>query len=241
MTVLSCITWARDQRRARRLPSLHGDALLTLATFANPDGECSPAVSTVAEILNCSRQHAQDVLRELERMGLLHEPERRGQAPAVRRLRLDAPSPDQLELGGTPNVSPRRHRRPRPMSPQTRPMSTKPPSNVAPRGDTKYEVLEEEPPYPPSGKRVRDRHDYDLAVREWSLRLMPGAGEEELAAIREALARVRWRERMDPAVAFSRPVARSEVIDYLAEHKPQMSVPEHEQLSATTPRGGGSS
>lgn len=238
MTVLSCITWARDQRRARRLPSLHGDALLTLSTFANPDGECSPAVTTVAEILNCSRQHAQDVLRELERMGLLHEPERRGQAPAVRRLRLDAPSPDQLELGGTPNVSPRRHRRPRPMSPQTRPMSTKPPSNVAPRGDTKYEVLEEEPPSPPEGKRERDRHAYDVAVRAWSLRLVPEAGEKELAAIREALARVRWRERMEPAAAVLHPVTRQEVIDYLAEYKPDLPLPDH--LVATT-RGGGTS
>lgn len=235
MTYQRYVTWAREQRRARKLPGPHGDALQTTATFANAEGECGASAALIGEIIGYCRQEAQGLLSDLTRMGLLHPPERRGRM-TFRRLRLDAPSPDQLQIDAPEpppvarlTVGPRRRQR------NDLSLSASEVSGVGlngvqcrvPGGDTKSEVTEEEPPTPCRTNRQRDRATYDVALRDWSLRVMPGAGEEELGAIREAMAMVRYRERVGNPDAP--PVSRREVLAYIRRHRPDITVPTIEE------------
>jgi hypothetical protein len=218
------VTWAREQRRARKLPGPHGDALQTTATFVNSEGECGASAATIGEIIGYCRQEAQGLLSDLTRMGLLHPPERRGRM-TFRRLRMDAPSPDQLQFGSAETTpvarltvgSRRRQRTGTSVSASEVSVSASEGSTVGSKPTRSFKRTTEEPPSPPRGSRSRDRRDYDRAVRAWSLGLMPGASEEELGAVREALAMVRCRERVDPAAP---PVSRREVIDYIAATRP---------------------
>lgn len=246
MTVLRCITWAREQRLARELPGPHGDALQTLSTYANADGECGASAKTIGRIIGYCRQEAQGLLTDLERMGLLHPAERRGRA-TIRRLRMDAPSPDQMQLDGAAAVAvasdlvvgPRRRQRAaRSMSGSKASMSASGVSDVGSLGATQsIKSLEEEPPSPPLGSRLRDRGSYAVALREWSLRLMPGAGEEELALVREAVAMIRWRDRMGPSGPGAQPVSRSEIVEFIRSRRPDLLSGDEQHslaLSATT-------
>lgn len=236
MSVLRCVTWAREQ--GTKLPGPHAHALLVASTYANAAGECAAAAETIGERIGYCRQEAQGLLGDLTKMGLLHPGERRGRQ-FIRRLRMDAPSPDQLQLAAAAApmtdlaVGSRRRQR------ASTTVSGSGLSGVGleavhcrvPGGDTKYEVPTEEPPTPLPGGRARDRAAYGTALRDWSLRLLPGAGEEELGAIREAIAMVRYRDRIGNPDAP--PVSRQEILDYLREHRPDIVLPDSERSEAT--------